>query len=163
MCIRDRAVTEGVHAALRRTQGTRARRLAGRYNPPDAVILGVEVREDAVLAVVAEENGAITRRGRHDGVNGSSAAGAIRAALADASPSSVGVAIRDPLEQSTTDVVTAIAAAAGQSSSPRIVTRGSAVALGESWRGAAKDARQVIALTAADTCLLYTSPSPRDS
>jgi len=115
------------------------------------VILGVEVREDAVLAVVAEENGAITRRGRHDGVNGSSAAGAVRAALADASPSLVGVAVRDPLEHGITDVVTAISTAAGHSGSLRIVTRGCAVALGEAWRGAAKDARQVIALTAADT------------
>ena len=115
------------------------------------MILGVEVREDAVLAVVAEENGAITRRGRHDGVNGSSAASAVRAALADASPSSVGVAVRGPLEHGITDLVTAISTAAGQSGAPRIVTRGCAVALGESWLGAAKDARQVIALTAADT------------
>jgi predicted NBD/HSP70 family sugar kinase len=115
------------------------------------VILGVEVREDAVLAVAADDNGAITRRGRHDGVNGSSAAEAVRAALADASPSSVGVAVRDPLEQGIAGVVTAISTAAGRSGSPRMVTRGCAVALGESWRGAAKDARQVIALTAADT------------
>jgi predicted NBD/HSP70 family sugar kinase len=115
------------------------------------VILGVEVREDAVLAVATDEKGAITRRGRHDGANGSSAAAAVRAALADASPSSVGVAIRDPSEHGITDVVTAISTAAGWSGSPRIVTRGCAVALGESWHGAAKDARQVIALTAADT------------
>ncbi len=115
------------------------------------MILGVEVREDAVLAVAADESGAIMRRGRHDGVNGSSAAGAIRAALADGSPTSVGVALRDPLERGITDVVTAISTAAGGSGPARIVTRGCAVALGESWRGAAKDARQVIALTAADT------------
>ena len=114
------------------------------------MILGVEVREDAVLAVVAEENGAITRRGRHDGVTASSAADAVRAALADASPSSVGVAVRDPLERGITDVMSAIFTAAGHGA-PRIVTRGCAVALGEAWRGAAKDARQVIALTAADT------------
>jgi predicted NBD/HSP70 family sugar kinase len=114
------------------------------------VIVGVEVREDAVLAVAADENGAITRRGRHDGVNGSSAASAVRAVVADASPSSVGVAVRDPLEQGIADVVTAITTAAGRSGAPRIVTRGCAVALGESWRGAAKDARQVVALTAAD-------------
>ena len=115
------------------------------------MILGVEVREDAILAVAADEDGAITRRGRHDGVNGSSAAGAVRAALGDASPSSVGVAVRYPLEPGITDVLTAISNAAGQSGTPRIVTRGCAVALGESWRGAAKDAGHVIALTAADT------------
>ena len=114
------------------------------------MILGVEVREDAVLAVAADENGAITRRGRHNGASGSSAAGAVRAALADASPSSVGVAVRDPFEQGIADVVSAISTAAARSGPPRIVTRGCAVALGESWRGAAHDARQVIALTAAD-------------
>ena len=74
------------------------------------MILGVEVREDAVIAVAADENGAITRRGRHDGANGSSAAAAIRVVLADASPSSVGVAVRDPFEPSVTDVVAAISA-----------------------------------------------------
>ena len=115
------------------------------------MILGVEIREDAVLAIAADENGAITRRGRHDGANGSSAAVAVRTALADGSPASIGVAVRDPREESVTDVVTAISTAAGGSGSPRIVTRGCAVALGESWRGAAKNARHVIALTAADT------------
>ena len=114
------------------------------------MILGVEVREDAVIAVAADENGAITRRGRHDGANGSSAAAAIRVVLADASPSSVGVAVRDPLEHGVTDVVAAISAAAGRPGSPRIVTRGCALALAESWRGAAKDAHQVMALTAGD-------------
>ena len=115
------------------------------------MILGVEVREDAVLAVAADENGTITRRGRHDGAHGSSVAAAVRAALADAAPSSVGVAVRDPLEPGVTDMVTAVSTAAGSSGPPRIVTRGCAVALGESWQGAARNARQVIALTAADS------------
>jgi predicted NBD/HSP70 family sugar kinase len=115
------------------------------------VILGVEVREDAVLAVAADENGAITRRGRHDGANGSSASAAVRAALADVSPSSIGVAVRDPLEQGVTDMVTAVSRAAAHAGSPRLVTRGCAVALAESWHGGAKNARQVVALIAADT------------
>jgi predicted NBD/HSP70 family sugar kinase len=115
------------------------------------VILGVEVREDAVLAVAADENGTITRRARHDGADASSASAAVRAALADVSPSSIGVAVRDPLEQIVTDVVTAVSAAAGHSGSARIVTRGCSVALGESWHGAAKNAPQVVALTASDS------------
>jgi len=115
------------------------------------VILGVEVREDAVLAIAADESGAITRRGRHDGAHGSSVAAAVRVALADAAPSSVGVAVRDPLEPGVVDMVTAVSTAAGSSGPPRIVTRGCAVALGESWHGAAKNVRQVIALIAADT------------
>ena len=115
------------------------------------MILGVEVREDAVLAIAADENGAITRRGRHDGAHASSAAAAVRVALADAAPSLVGVAVRDPLEPGVTDMVAAVSTAAGSSGPPRIVTRGCAVALGESWHGAARNARQVIALIAADT------------
>jgi predicted NBD/HSP70 family sugar kinase len=115
------------------------------------VILGVEVREDAVLAVAADENGTITRRARHDGADASSASAAVRAALADVSPSSIGVAVRDPLEQIVADVVTAVSAAAGHSGSARIVTRGCSVALGESWHGAAKNAPQVVALTASDS------------
>jgi glucokinase len=114
------------------------------------VILGVEVREDAVIAVAADENGAISRRGRHDGVDGSSAAAAIRAVLADASPSAVGVAVGDPSEEGVTEVIAAISSAAGPPGALRLVTRGCAHALAESWRGAAKDARQVIALTAGD-------------
>ncbi len=115
------------------------------------MILGVEVREDAILAVAADEHGAITRRARHDGVNGSGAAAAVRAALADASPSSIGLAVRDPFEQAVTEMATAVSNAAGRSDLPRIVTRGCAVALGESWHGAARNARQVVALAAADT------------
>lgn len=115
------------------------------------MILGVEVREDAVLAVATDENGTITRRGRHDGATGSSASAVVRAVLANVSPSSIGVAIRDPLEQGVTDVVTAVSTAAGHSNSARIITRGCSVALGESWHGAAKNAPQVVALIAADT------------
>jgi predicted NBD/HSP70 family sugar kinase len=116
------------------------------------VILGIEVREHAVLAVAADENGAITRRGKHDGATGRSASVAVEAALAGASPSVVGIAVRDPFEPGVPDIVAAISnAAGGTSSPPRITTRGCAVALGESWSGAAKDARHVVALTAADS------------
>jgi len=45
----------------------------------------------------------------------------------------------------------AVTAAAGVSTSPRIITRGCAVALAEYWRGAAQRAHHVIALTAADS------------
>jgi predicted NBD/HSP70 family sugar kinase len=115
------------------------------------VILGVEVREHAVLAVAADENGAITRRGTHDGATERSASAAVQAALAGASPSAVGIAVRDPLESGVRDIVAAISNAAGSASSPRITTRGCAVALGESWRGAAKNARHVVVLTASDS------------
>ena len=115
------------------------------------MILGVEVREDAVLAVAADDAGAITRRGKHDGATGSSAVDAVRAALGGTQPTAIGVAVRDPFEDGLGDVARAIVAAAGGSISPRILTRGCAVALGEQWRGAAKGAQQVVALTAADS------------
>jgi predicted NBD/HSP70 family sugar kinase len=115
------------------------------------VILGVEIREDAVVAVAADDGGGIIGRGRHEGASGSSAADAVRAALGGSKATSIGIAVRDPLEDGTADVVDAIAAAAGGSVSPRITTRGCALALGEHWRGAAQGARQVVALTAADS------------
>jgi predicted NBD/HSP70 family sugar kinase len=115
------------------------------------VILGVEVREDAVLAVAADDAGAITRRGRHEGATGSSAVDAVRAALGGAQPAAIGIAVRDPLEDVVADIARAVVGAAGGSLSPRIVTRGCAVALGEQWRGAANGAREVIALIAADS------------
>jgi glucokinase len=115
------------------------------------VILGVEVREDAVLAVAADDGGAIARRGKHDGATGSSAVDAVRAALGGAQPAAIGVAVRDPLEDGAAAFVAAIAAAAGGSISPRIITRGCASALGEHWRGAGQGARQMVALTAADS------------
>jgi glucokinase len=115
------------------------------------VILGVEVREDAVLAVAADDAGAISRRGRHDGAAGSSAVEAVRAALGGASPSAIGVAVRDRFEHGVPEVVAAVSAAAGGSAPPRLITRGCAVALAEYWRGAAQGAHYVMALIAADS------------
>ena len=116
------------------------------------MILGVEVREDAVLVVAADDAGAISRRGTHEGATGSAAVDAVRAAQDGAQPpTAIGVAVRDPFENGIPQVVAAIAAAAGVSFLPRVITRGSAVALGEQWRGAASGARQVVALTAADS------------
>jgi len=115
------------------------------------VILGVEVREDAVLAVAADDAGAITRRGRHDGTAGSSAAEAVREALGGAAATAIGGALRDPREDGAEKIVRAVTEAAGAPSSPRIITRGCAVALAEQWCGAARDASHVVSLVAADT------------
>jgi predicted NBD/HSP70 family sugar kinase len=115
------------------------------------VIVGVEVREDAVLAVAADAHGVISRRGRSDGVTGMSAASAIRDVLDGSFPSSVGVAVRDRFDPGLSDIMTAVSDAVGSPTSPHIVTRGCAVALGEWWCGAARDARQIVALAAADT------------
>jgi predicted NBD/HSP70 family sugar kinase len=114
------------------------------------VILGIEVREDAVVALATDEGGVVTKRGRRDGASAASASDAVRAALSGEAPSAVGIALRDPLESGVSEIVGAIAAAAGAPSRPRVVTRGCAVALGEHWRGAAKGNSHVAALTAAD-------------
>ena len=115
------------------------------------MILGVEVRENAVLAVATDDAGAISRRGRHDGAAGSSAVEAVRAALGGAQPTAIGVAVRDPLEGDVQEVVRAVTSAAGVTMPARILTWGSAVTLGEQWRGAAQGAHQVIALIASDS------------
>ena len=115
------------------------------------MIVGVEVREDVVLAVAADEHGVITRRRRGDGITGTSAAGAVRDVLDGASPSSVGVAVRDRFDPGLSDLLAAVSDAAGSPASPCIVTRGCAVALGEGWCGAARNARQIVALAANDT------------
>jgi glucokinase len=114
------------------------------------VILGVELREDAVVAVVTDDHGVITARGRRDGASPTSAADAVRAAVSGASLSAVGIAVRDPLEETIAGTIAAAAGAAGVSKPPRIITRGCAVALGEYWKGIAQGATHVVALTAAD-------------
>jgi glucokinase len=65
-------------------------------------------------------------------------------------PSALGIAIRNPLEEGAAAIVSAVAAAAG-GSVPRVIARGSAVALAEHWRGAAQGAQHVVALTAGDS------------
>lgn len=115
------------------------------------MILGVEIREDAVVAVAADDGGAISGRGTGEGASAQSATDAVRAALRGATPASIGVALGDPLEDGAGDLVNAIAGVAGGAASPRITTRGCAIALGEQWLGAAQGARHVVALTAGDS------------
>lgn len=111
--------------------------------------LGVEVREGAVVAVAADDSGIVTKRARREGAGAESAGDAVRAVLAG-TPSAVGIALRDPLEDGVSEIVGAITAAAGVASRPRVITRGCAAALGEQWRGAAKGSSHVASLSAAD-------------
>jgi glucokinase len=114
------------------------------------VILGVELRSDAVIAVVTDDGGAISARGKRDGATAEAAADAVRAAVSGATLTAVGIAVRDPLEEGNAQIIAAVAAASGVSKAPRIITRGCAVALGEYWMGVAKGASYVASLTAAD-------------
>jgi glucokinase len=59
----------------------------------------------------------------------------------------VGAAVRDPADPHVADLVAAAAGAARVTAAPRILTKGTAVALAEYWRGAAQGARLVVALT----------------
>ena len=113
------------------------------------MILGVEVRDDAVAAVTVDDTGVVTKRARRDGATVEAASDAVRAAMAG-TPASLGIAVRDPLEDGVSELVGAMTSAAGVASRPRIVTRGVAVALAEQWRGAAKGHSHVASLTAAD-------------
>lgn len=60
------------------------------------------------------------------------------------------MAVRDPFDPRLADVAAAAAGAASAQEAPRVVTRGTAVALAEQWCGAARGASHVVALTATD-------------
>jgi glucokinase len=116
------------------------------------MILGLEVRDGAVTAVTAGDDGGVTARAVKTGVDAATAADAVRA-LGRSPLSRIGVAVRDPIDAAAAEIATAATAAAGVSQPPRVVTRGTAVALAEQWCGAARGAAHVVALTAAD-CVL---------
>ena len=113
------------------------------------MILGVEVRDDAVVAATTDDSGVVTKRAKRDGATAEAASDAVRAAMGG-TPSALGIAVRDPLEHGVSAIVGAITSAAGVASRPRVVTRGTATALAEQWRGAAKGNSHVATLTAAD-------------
>jgi glucokinase len=112
------------------------------------VILGLEVRDREVAVVTADDDGTPLARHVQEGTSASVVADAVRTVAT--APARVGVAVRDPADASVNDVAAAAAGAAGAPAAPRVVTRGTAVALGEHWAGAARGATHVVALTAAD-------------
>ncbi len=113
------------------------------------MILGVEVQDGAVAAVTANESGGILARATRDGTGASSAADAVRA-VTGGQPARLGVAVKDTHDPSISEAITAAAGAAGGQTSPRVITRGTAIALAEQWSGAAKGASQVVALCVSD-------------
>ena len=115
------------------------------------MILGIELRDNAVAAVLTDENGVVAARARRDGSGSASATDAVRAVLAGASATAAGIAVRDPLDAGVRSIVETIGSVAGISRPARVLTRGSAVALAEYWTGAAQGAGLVAALTVADS------------
>ena len=116
------------------------------------MILGLEVRDGSVMAVTADDNGAIVARTVQNGTGAASVVGAVRA-VGGAGSAGLGVAVRDGRDPAFSEAITAAAGAAGVQASPRVVTRGAAVALAEQWSGAARGARHVVALTVSDRVL----------
>jgi glucokinase len=113
------------------------------------VILGVDVRNDAISVVRVDDNGKIIARSTQPGATGAAAVDAIREIDGDI-PKRIGAAVRDPSDPGATDIVAAAAGAARVVAAPRVVTKGSALALAEQWLGAARGARHVVALAASD-------------
>ena len=113
------------------------------------MILGLEVRDGTVMALTADEGGAIVARSVQDGTGAASAAAAVRA-VAAGGWSGLGIAVRSTRDPLFAEAITAAAGAAGVDASPRLITRGTAVALAEQWAGAARGARHVVALTVAE-------------
>jgi glucokinase len=109
--------------------------------------LGIDVRDNAVVAMVVDPQGTVIKRAARDGATAASAADAVTA-VDGHSPKRVGAALRDPGDQAAADLVAAAAGAARVTEAPRVVTKGAAVALAEQWVGAARGARYVVALTA---------------
>lgn len=108
----------------------------------------MEVRDSTVVVVTVDETGAISGRSLQSGTSASAAADAVRAVAKGPTP--VGIAVRDPADAAIADVVAAAAGAVNAPQAPRVITRGTAVALAEQWCGAARDASHVVALTAGD-------------
>jgi predicted NBD/HSP70 family sugar kinase len=115
----------------------------------DDLLLGLELRDDAVSAVVAGQDGRVAARTLKRGADAATATGAIGALGRDV-PTRAGVAVGDPTHPMAAAVAAATAGAAALTRPPRVLTRGTAMALGEQWCGVARGAEQVVALTIGD-------------
>jgi predicted NBD/HSP70 family sugar kinase len=113
------------------------------------VILGIDVRDGSIAAVGIDPDGTVVARTIRPGATPAAVVDAIRDIGGERS-NGVGVAVRDPADPATTDVVAAAAGAARVREAPRVVTRGAALALAEQWVGAARGLRHVVALSATD-------------
>lgn len=110
------------------------------------MILGLDVRDRSVCALLVDEQGAIAARESCPARTTAAVADIVRAIDGDA-PASLGVAVRDPVDPAAVELTAAAAGALRLAGPPRVVTKGSAVVAAEQWRGAAQGARHVVALT----------------
>lgn len=98
-----------------------------------SLALGIDVREEGLRGVTVDEAGLVVARG-----------------AAGPGAGCIGFAVRDPLDAALAVAVQDAAQQSGVAATPRIVTRGAAVALAEQWCGAARGAGHVVALTLDD-------------
>jgi predicted NBD/HSP70 family sugar kinase len=108
-------------------------------------LLGLDLSTRTARVVVLDERGAELTRAADD-----DAATAIRAALQGRTVDRAGVAVSELADGASGGIPGAVASALG-SLTPHTLLHGAAVALGEQWTGAARDATHVVALSAADT------------
>ena len=101
-----------------------------------------------VTAVSADATGAITARSVRVGASESLAVDGVRA-IANGS-ARLGMAVKDPTDPAVAAVAAVVAREVGAPELPRVVTRGTAMALAEQWCGAARGADHVVVLTAAE-------------
>jgi predicted NBD/HSP70 family sugar kinase len=113
------------------------------------VIVGLDIQDNSLHAIVADETGRISVRDSREVVTAESVAGALRA-LGAPPAASLGAAVREPGDPRTADIVAA--ASALTACVPRVIAHGAAVALAEQWCGAARGVRHVVALTV-DACV----------
>jgi predicted NBD/HSP70 family sugar kinase len=110
------------------------------------VILGLDVRESSLHVVRVDRHGRVIGRASQESATPAGAVDVVSTVAGD-SPKRVGAAVRDPSDVAVADLVAAAAGAALVREAPRVVSRGTAVALAEQWRGAAQGASHVVALT----------------
>lgn len=107
--------------------------------------LGFDIDDSSAFAVAVDGDGRVLAQAAHSGADALAATAAARADVESERPAAaIGLAVRDRSEE---------AARLGSWLAPdaAVVTTGGAVALGEQWCGAAKDARQVVALVTGES------------
>lgn len=111
------------------------------------MILGLDLRASSVHVLRIDGSGNVIGRAEHGPATPAGAVDAVRSVSGD-TPKRVGAAVHDPADVATSDLVAAAAGAALVTEAPRVVHKGAAIALAEQWRGAARGAMHVVALTA---------------
>ena len=114
------------------------------------MILGLDVRGDTLRAIAVDEQGSIVQRLAAAGDAPISAADVCAFGRAHAI-TAIGAAARNPHGRLPPDFMKQISAEFPTLPPPRVIGRGVAVALAEQWCGAARGARNVVALAVDDS------------